>query len=55
MSDLIYKHILLFLLKGEMSTDENEVDKSLLCAKEHMLYDQEQNTCPLWKSSSTAA
>lgn len=39
MLDFIYKYILLFLLKGEMFIDENEVDKLLLCVKEYMLYD----------------
>lgn len=36
MSDLIYKYILLFSLKGEMSTDENEVDKiTAVCQGTH--------------------
>lgn len=39
MSDLIYKYILLFLLKGEMSTDENEVDKiTAVCQGTHAVW-----------------
>lgn len=30
MLDFIYKYILLFLLKGEMFIDENEVDKIIV-------------------------
>lgn len=39
MSDLIYKYILLFLLKGEKSTDENEVDKiTAVCQGTHAVW-----------------
>lgn len=41
MSDLIYKYMLLFLLRGEMSTDENEVDKiTAVCQGSHAVWSE---------------